>query len=117
MESDSCYSDMFKGVHAKAVASVLNELCAGGKLALFSVDGDMLAFYPLQGTEFRARQIGKGWSIYGTPLSYVRFQKEGISTRVDGLMADGALVFSVPTDGGLFREGNDFDSFITISYG
>ena len=117
MQSDGCYSDMFKGVHAKGVASVLNELCANGKLALFSTDGDMLGFYPLDGTEFKARQVGKGWTIYGTPLSYVRFLKEGVSARIDGLMADDTLVFSVPSDGALFREGNDFESFITISYG
>ena len=117
MRSDGCYSDMFKGAHAKGTASVLNELCAGGKLALFSIDGDMLGFYPLDGTEFKARQVGRGWTICGTPLSYVRFLKQGVSARIDGLMADGALVFSVPSDGGLFTEGSDFESFITISYG
>jgi len=114
--SDIYYSDTFKEAHAKSAASALNSLCEHGRLALFSVDGEMLAFYPLKGTEFRARQADGVWSVFGVPLDYVRFIKEGVPGAIKFLSWGGETVLSVRAEGQYFEAGMEFDSFLTISY-
>jgi hypothetical protein len=110
------YSDMFKGVHAKGVASALNELCEQGRLALFSADGEMLGYYPLTGKEFKAKQINDQWVVTGVPLSYCRFLKAGVPAIIKGLSWGAEVVFTSPTNCTYFEAGMDFESFITISY-
>lgn len=114
---DGFYSDMFKGVFAKGVASGMNQLCEQGRLVLFSVEGEMLAYYPLKGTEFKAKEIEGKWMVYGTPLDYCRFMRAGTPGTVKIMSWGGEVVCALPaTNSNYFDAGMDFDSYITISF-
>jgi len=115
-EDECFYSETLKGVHAKTYASALNSLCEQGRLALFSTDGEMLAYYTLTGKEFNAKQINGVWTICGVPLGFCHFLKSGIPGAIKGMSWGAEVIFSSPATGRYFEAGMDFDSFITISY-
>lgn len=116
MNYDGFYSDMFKGVWAKGIASALNDLCEQGRLVLLSAEGEMLGYYPLKGNEFKAKELDGKWTVYGTPLDFCRFIKAGIPATTKVMSWGGEVICAFPTNRDYFSEGMDFDSYITISF-
>lgn len=110
------YSDNFRGVFAKGIASALNQLCEQGRLILFSADNEMLAYYPLKGTEFKAKELDGKWIVHGAPLDFCRFQKSGFPATIKVMAWGGETICTFPTNSDHFSEGMDFDSYITISF-